>query len=910
MGDSRGVGSRIFAGTPVDSNRQPSRLRDGVSASKPLGAITIDGLAPNNGGRVLFTNLSGGESGDNNKVFRALVTAGSVTGWNLDTDGRNPNGEARDGDTMYITEGGTYGDKLFKFTGSSWSEIGGGGAGANTSLSNLTATSINEHLIPQASKNLGSSLNPWAETHSTKVFFGSGTAAAPGLAVETDQTTGLNQAGGVGTLSVAVSGSNRFNFNTSAFYPSAHDTYDIGTSAVRVRRMYLQTQLIMRKAASAYGAALEVGDGTTNIGSYLASNTITGGSAYHYMTVNTGTVVAGVGIDGSGFHNSVPGTLLIATITNQDINLMTNSALRWRILAAGAFSPVGDNTYNIGQTSSVVNTLYVRNIEFWVGGGQNVTMTGSSTGLSVTGGNPNRSLAFAGGPASGGTAAGSVTITSGGIFQVGVTVPSGAVTISSGGNTQATVDQATGNTTIATGNNAGSGANAHSGNLILQTGTIVGGTRGTINMVERSLATAAIGYVWTLQDTATGRGAWAAAGGGGFNPNSSPVNFLSGHIQMRNDAADWWTGSNLKIQGNADTMTDTYLVIGISDHTVSGTPKKNLAILTGTQDISGATSGTGQIDIVTGYVWQGSGNSGNFFISTGGINAGVTGNSGQFEIQSGDNSGTGNTGQWTFRTGNASNGISGLLSLATGNGIASSGSITITTGNATTTSGSITLGTGTGATRGTINFNADISSNIIPSVGTLTLGTSGNNARKWQTVYTLRSGGAVFVANSSNAIEDWYLVTQFSSPSGATVGGLYSPAANSHLGIFTAARTLQDSRYIYIETGAYNGTTGGQASGIIQIRTGNATANNGSSGNIVLQTGSITGGTGVQGSIVLIASQVNFSYVTAVNFVIQNGVTANRPATPVIGSEYFDTTLGIPIWYNGTNWVDAAGTTV
>ena len=41
----------------------------------------------------------------------------------------------------------------------------------------------------------------------------------------------------------------------------------------------------------------------------------------------------------------------------------------------------------------------------------------------------------------------------------------------------------------------------------------------------------------------------------------------------------------------------------------------------------------------------------------------------------------------------------------------------------------------------------------------------------------------------------------------------------------------------------------------------------------------------------------------------QNGTTANRPTQSLqIGQFYFDTTLGIPIWYNGTDWVDATGT--
>lgn len=42
-----------------------------------------------------------------------------------------------------------------------------------------------------------------------------------------------------------------------------------------------------------------------------------------------------------------------------------------------------------------------------------------------------------------------------------------------------------------------------------------------------------------------------------------------------------------------------------------------------------------------------------------------------------------------------------------------------------------------------------------------------------------------------------------------------------------------------------------------------------------------------------------------------SGITANRPTVGlVVGLYYFDTTLGIPIWWDGENWVDATGTTV
>lgn len=43
----------------------------------------------------------------------------------------------------------------------------------------------------------------------------------------------------------------------------------------------------------------------------------------------------------------------------------------------------------------------------------------------------------------------------------------------------------------------------------------------------------------------------------------------------------------------------------------------------------------------------------------------------------------------------------------------------------------------------------------------------------------------------------------------------------------------------------------------------------------------------------------------------QSGTTANRPTKDLwVGRFYFDTDLGHPIWYDGTDWVDATGTPV
>lgn len=42
-----------------------------------------------------------------------------------------------------------------------------------------------------------------------------------------------------------------------------------------------------------------------------------------------------------------------------------------------------------------------------------------------------------------------------------------------------------------------------------------------------------------------------------------------------------------------------------------------------------------------------------------------------------------------------------------------------------------------------------------------------------------------------------------------------------------------------------------------------------------------------------------------------SGTTANRPTENLqVGQYYFDTSLGYPIYWNGTNWINAAGTVV
>lgn len=45
-------------------------------------------------------------------------------------------------------------------------------------------------------------------------------------------------------------------------------------------------------------------------------------------------------------------------------------------------------------------------------------------------------------------------------------------------------------------------------------------------------------------------------------------------------------------------------------------------------------------------------------------------------------------------------------------------------------------------------------------------------------------------------------------------------------------------------------------------------------------------------------------------YVTRNSTTALRPTSSVLGESYFDTTVNRPVWWNGTNYQDAAGNVV
>lgn len=59
---------------------------------------------------------------------------------------------------------------------------------------------------------------------------------------------------------------------------------------------------------------------------------------------------------------------------------------------------------------------------------------------------------------------------------------------------------------------------------------------------------------------------------------------------------------------------------------------------------------------------------------------------------------------------------------------------------------------------------------------------------------------------------------------------------------------------------------------------------------------------------ILNAQQATHMAVEAARAIGMHGTSAQRPSSPSTGMIYFDETLGKPIWWNGSDWVDATGT--
>jgi len=61
---------------------------------------------------------------------------------------------------------------------------------------------------------------------------------------------------------------------------------------------------------------------------------------------------------------------------------------------------------------------------------------------------------------------------------------------------------------------------------------------------------------------------------------------------------------------------------------------------------------------------------------------------------------------------------------------------------------------------------------------------------------------------------------------------------------------------------------------------------------------------------VLEVSPLGIATFVDVGAVNQSGATGSRPSSPSVAQQFFDTTLGYPIWWNGGVWINALSTPV
>jgi hypothetical protein len=63
-------------------------------------------------------------------------------------------------------------------------------------------------------------------------------------------------------------------------------------------------------------------------------------------------------------------------------------------------------------------------------------------------------------------------------------------------------------------------------------------------------------------------------------------------------------------------------------------------------------------------------------------------------------------------------------------------------------------------------------------------------------------------------------------------------------------------------------------------------------------------------SLIALAGGATLNQIVLQNPPDFSGTTPNRPASPYVGQSFFDTTIALPIWWNGANWINAAGAIV
>jgi hypothetical protein len=237
------------------------------------------------------------------------------------------------------------------------------------------------------------------------------------------------------------------------------------------------------------------------------------------------------------------------------------------------------------------------------------------------------------------------------------------------------------------------------------------------------------------------------------------------------------------------------------------------------------------------------------------------------------------------------------LTIQSQSNLTTSSGLTLSTGSASGNTGGFNFTTGV-STGGGVSGPVSIVSGTAASAGffsgAITLRSGDHNgATGLSGSVQIRSGN---VTNGSNS-GGMFVTTGASSSGSGDTGDCTFGSGNS--AIASTGETGNNT----ISTGSISNPASTRDTGNIFIQTGNNSSGNAGadSGNISLDPGSVIGGT---------RGVINNTQAISTNVVWENGVTGSRPGSPVVGQRFFDTTLGLPIWFDGATWIDAAGTMV
>jgi len=471
----------------------------------------------------------------------------------------------------------------------------------------------------------------------------------------------------------------------------------------------------------------------------------------------------------------------------------------------------------------------------------------------------------------------------------------------------ANLSTADGTTTFPMRMDTGNSSAGISGSITLETGNALGGNSGNIDLSPgtsdatpgkirlRSPSEGNIGEVWTSIGV-NGEGEWAPAGGGGGDLWSDPVNanIVPDADGTRNVGA---TGTRF----NIIFLNSLFVGSGPANgHRLvnSETMPSGATLFAGHRAEAGQGLGLYTIDqAATKDVSIESGNASGG--NSGGINlqpGTATGTRGKISFKDGSETGAGAGAVWTQA---AADGIGGWAAPSGGGAATDLNNLTATS----------------------------VNQSLLPD--TLNSRQLGDSTHKWSQVHS-----TIYNVYDNASTLQGYLINS-ALPSGAATRACLVGPASKQIGVMTdsISTTGVSSGGVNIETGNHIGSAGTVGTGNMLLRSGNTTVvtNNGNTGNVDITTGNAAGSTsgnsgsinlsigtanaGTRGSISLDALAINHNQNPSTGFVIESGNTASRPAA-TLGAHYLDTDLtsngsaAVPIWYDGSNWIDAAGNTV